>query len=78
MKHLMSKKLFKTNTHAGIVNYLAGKGFDPNRAITWVDGPPHFVFAVQEEVAVVKKEDRKEVIKKRAKVVKKTFRKVKK
>lgn len=70
MKHIMSKKMFDTNTEDGIKRYLSVKGFDVNRKIEYEPGPTkHLTCAVQEDLVV---ENRVEVIKKRAKKLKKS------
>ena len=58
MKHIMSRKMFDTNTDDGIKRYLSTKGFDVGREIKYEKGPTkHLTIAVQEKV--VKKKKRK-------------------
>ena len=74
MKHIMSKKMFDTNTDYGIQRYLSTKGFDVSREITYEKGPnKNLVCAVQEPLP--EPVERKELIKKRAKAVKNAVRK---
>jgi hypothetical protein len=71
MRHIFARQMYATNTGDGIRRYLSGLGFDVGREIKYEDGPTKALVVAVQEAPKVTIKDRKNVIKSRAKKLKK-------